>query len=97
MTGRVDDGPVVGGSEEFLVRDVDCDTALALLLQSVHHIGKAEASLASLLRFLLELVDFVLLDVSAVQQKATYCGRLPVVNVTHENYVQMRLTSVFPL
>ena len=62
----VDDGEVVVRSVELLVSDVDGDSTLALLLQSVHHIGEAESGLASLCCFLLELVNNVLLDMTTV-------------------------------
>ena len=68
VTWRVDDCVVVVGGEELLVSDVDGDASLALLLQSVHDVGEAETGLASLLCFLLELLDYVRLDVATVKQ-----------------------------
>ncbi len=68
MTRCVDDGEVIIRGVEFLVSDVDGDSTLALLLQSVHHIGKTESGLSSLLCFLLELVNHVLLDMTTVEQ-----------------------------
>ncbi len=68
VTGCVDDGEVVAGSEELLVSDVDRDATLALLLQSIHDVGEAESGLATLLCFLLELLDHVRLDVTCVKQ-----------------------------
>ena len=68
VTWRVDDCVVVVGGEELLVSDIDGDASLALLLQSVHDVGEAETGLASLLCFLLELLDYVRLDVATVKQ-----------------------------
>ena len=68
VTRCVDDCEVVVRSVELLVSDVDGDAALALFLQSVHHVGETESGLASLLCFLLESVDYVLLDMTTVEQ-----------------------------
>ena len=68
VTRCVDDGKVVIRGVELLVSDIDGDSTLALLLQSVHHIGETESGLSSLLCFNLELVNHVLLDMTTVEQ-----------------------------
>ena len=51
------------------MRDIDGDSTLALFLQSVHHIGETESGLSSpQQRFLFELVNDVLLDMTTVEQ-----------------------------
>ncbi len=97
MTGSVDDGPVVLGGEELLVRDVDGDSTLALFLEPVHHVGETESGLALLSGELLVLLDDVSFDVTGVQKETTDGRGLSVIDVTDENDVTVWLALVFPL
>ena len=97
VTGSVDDGPVVLGGEELLVRDVDGDSTLALFLEAVHHVGETETGLALLSGELLVLLDDVSFNVTGVKKETTNGRRLSVVDVTNENDVTVRLALVFPL
>ena len=44
----IDDCEVIIRCEKLLVRNIDCDSALALFLQSIHDVSKTESSLTSL-------------------------------------------------
>ncbi len=48
VTRCVDDGKVVVRSVELLVCDIDGDSTLSLLLQTIHNVGKTESGLSTL-------------------------------------------------
>ncbi len=91
VTRCVDDREVVIVRGEVAVSDVDGDSPLSLLLQVVHNPGEFEGSLALLLRLFLVLLDYVFRNCSRLVEKPPHeCG-LPVVNVSYDCQVHVRL------
>src|SRR5947209_11659319 len=88
---RVDDREVVLVRVKTLVRDVDREAALPLLLHLVHDEGELEGGLAHLLGELLEILEFVGVDVPGVVQDPADGRRLPVVDVADEYEVEVGL------
>src|SRR3989441_3608266 len=88
---RVDDREVVLVRVKALVRDVDRQAALPLLLHLVHDEGELEGGLAHLLGELLQILEFVRVDVPRVIQDPADRRRLPVVDVADEYEVEVRL------
>src|SRR5947209_13976850 len=87
----VDDREVVLVRVNALVRDVDREAALPLLLHLVHDEGELEGGLAHLLGELLEILEFVGVDVPGVVQDPADGRRLPVVDVADEYEVEVGL------
>src|SRR5438094_4717336 len=87
----VDDREVVLVRVKALVRDVDREAALPLLLDLVHVEGELERGLAHLLRELLQVLEFVGVDVPRVVQDPADGRRLPMVDVADEHQVEVGL------
>src|SRR5881398_682459 len=87
----VDDREVVLVRVKALVRDVDRQAALALLLDLVHDERELERGLAHLLGELLEILEFVRVDVPGVVEDPANGRRLPVVDVADEHEVEVWL------
>src|SRR5207253_7640207 len=87
----VDDREVVLVRVKALVRDVDRQAALALLLNLVHDERKLERGLAHLLSEFLEILEFVRVDVPGVVEDPADGRRLPVVDVADEHEVEVGL------
>jgi len=68
----IDDCEVIIRREKLLVRDIDCDSALALFLQTIHYVSQTESSLARLGCELFVLVNDVLLDMTCVEEETSY-------------------------
>src|SRR5205809_698859 len=81
----VDDREVVLVRVKALVRDVDRQAALPLLLHLVHDEGELERGLAHLLGEFLQVLEFVGVDVRRVVQDPADGRRLPVVDVADEH------------
>src|SRR5438128_1416781 len=87
----VDDREVVLVRVKALVRDVDRQAALPLLLDLVHDERELERGLAHLLGELLEILEFVRVDVPGVVEDPADGRRLPVVDVADEHEVEVGL------
>src|SRR5881397_3298024 len=87
----VDDREVVLVRVKALVRDVDREAALALLLDLVHDERELERGLAHLLGELLEVLEFVRVDIPGVIEDPADGRRLPVVDVADEHEVEVGL------
>src|SRR2546426_1307475 len=87
----VDDREVVLVRVKALVRDVDRQAALPLLLHLVHDEGELERGLAHLLGELLQILEFVRVDVPGVVEDPADGRRLPVVDVADEHEVEVWL------
>src|SRR5438094_4403855 len=87
----VDDREVVLVRVKALVRDVDREAALPLLLDLVHDKGELERGLAHLLGELLQILQFVRVDVPGVVEDPADGRRLPVVDVADEHEVEVWL------
>src|SRR5947199_1391896 len=87
----VDDREVVLVRVKALVRDVDRQAALPLLLHLVHDEGELERGLAHLLGEFLQVLEFVGVDVPRVVQDPADGRRLPVVDVADEHQVEVGL------
>src|SRR5256712_401810 len=74
-----------------LVRDIDRQAALALLLALVHDERELERGLAHLLGELLEVLEFVRVDIPGVVEDPADGRRLPVVDVADEHEVEVWL------
>src|SRR3989442_1109806 len=88
---RVDDREVVLVRVKPLVRDVDRQAALPLLLDLVHDERELERGLAHLLGELLEVLEFVRVDIPGVVEDPADGRRLPVVDVADEHEVEVWL------
>ncbi len=72
---RVHDGEVVLVSVELLVSNIDRDTALALFLQAVHHVGELKTAFALFFCLFFVLFDDVLRNVfGLVQESSDQCA-----------------------
>src|SRR3989475_817978 len=87
----VDDREVVLVRVKALVRDVDRQAALPLLLDLVHDERELERGLAHLLGELLEVLEFVRVDIPGVIEDPADGRRLPVVDVADEHEVEVGL------
>src|SRR5438093_478604 len=87
----VDDREVVLVRVKALVRDVDRKAARPLLLDLVHDEGELEGGLAHLLGELLQILQFVRVDVPGVVEDPADGRRLPVVDVADEHEVEVWL------
>src|SRR3989475_548944 len=87
----VDDREVVLVLVKALVRDVDRQAALPLLLDLVHDERELERGLAHLLGELLEVLEFVRVDIPGVIEDPADGRRLPVVDVADEQEVEVGL------
>src|SRR3989441_1234399 len=87
----VDDREVVLVRVKALVRDVDREAALPLLLDLVHDEGELEGGLAHLLGELLQILQFVRVDVPGIVEDPADGRRLPVVDVADEHEVEVWL------
>src|SRR5881296_1646812 len=87
----VDDREVVLVRVKALVRHVDRQAALALLLDLVHDERELERGLAHLLGEFLEILEFVRVDVPGVVEDPANGRRLPVVDVADEHEVEVWL------
>src|SRR5437870_1469532 len=87
----VDEREVVLVRVKALVRDVDREAALPLLLDLVHDEGELEGGLAHLLGELLQILQFVRVDVPGVVEDPADGRRLPVVDVADEHEVEVWL------
>src|SRR2546425_758727 len=87
----VDDREVVLVRVKALVRDVDREAALPLLLDLVHDKRELERGLAHLLGELLEILKFVRVDIPGVIEDPADGRRLPVVDVADEHEVEVGL------
>src|SRR2546428_587223 len=87
----VDDREVVLVRVKTLVRDIDRQAALALLLALVHDERELERGLAHLLGELLEVLEFVRVDIPGVVEDPADGRRLPVVDVADEHEVEVWL------
>src|SRR5881397_3116051 len=87
----VDDREVVLIRVKALVRDVDREATLPLLLDLVHDEGELERRLAHLLGELLQILEFVRVDVPGVVEDPADGRRLPVVDVADEHEVEVWL------
>jgi len=85
----VDDGDVPVRGLELGMSDVNCDTALPLLLKPVHDPSELEG--LTLLTHLLELLDDVLRNVLAVEQEPSDGGTLTVVDVSDKDNINVWL------
>src|SRR5438093_2590414 len=88
---RVDDREVVLVRVKPLVRDVDRDPALPLLLDLVHDERELERLLPELLRELLEVLELVGVDAPRVVEDPAHRRRLPVVDMADEHQVEVWL------
>src|SRR5438093_5672002 len=87
----VDDREVVLVRVKALVRDVDRQAALPLLLDLVHDERELERGLAHLLGEFLQILEFVRVDVPGVVEDPANGRRLPVVDVADEHAVDVWL------
>src|SRR5438132_9977734 len=87
----VDDREVVLVRVKALMRDVDREAALTLLLDLVHDEGELERGLAHLLGELLQILQLVRVDVPGVVEDPADGRRLPVVDVADEHEVEVWL------
>ena len=89
VTGGVDDGEVVLVGEELLVGDVDGDSPLPLLLESVHDPGEVEGSLSFLLSLFLVFLDDVRVDRTGLQEDPSGEGGFSVVDVADDDQIHV--------
>ncbi len=89
VSGSVDDGEEVLVGVELLVGDIDGDSSLPLLLESIHDPSEVEGSLSFLLGLLLVLLDEVGVDSASLQQDPSSEGGLAVVDVADDDQIHV--------
>jgi hypothetical protein len=76
MTRGINDGVMVGISEEFLGSASNGDTTLAFLLLAIHVESKSEGALSDLVSLGLQFLDFTLRDSSKLEDETSSGGGL---------------------
>jgi len=89
VTWGVDDGVVVGFSEEFLGGARNGDTTLSLFLLTVHVEGEGEGTLSELVGFFLQLGHFSLGDSAKLENETSGGGGLAGIDVPADNNGKM--------
>jgi len=89
VTWGVDDGVVVGFSEEFLGGARNGDTTLSLFLLTVHVEGEGEGALSELVGFFLQLGHFSLGDSAKLENETSGGGGLAGIDVPADNNGKM--------
>ena len=89
MSGGVDDGEVVLVGVELLVGDIDGNSPLPLLFESVHDPSEVEGSLSFLLCLFLVFLDDVGVDRAGLQEDPSGEGGLSVVDVADDDQIHV--------
>ena len=89
VSGGVDDGEVVLVGVELLVGDIDGNSPLPLLFESVHDPSEVEGSLSFLLSLFLVFLDDVGVDRAGLQEDPSGEGGLSVVDVADDDQIHV--------
>ncbi len=89
VSGSVDDGEVELVGVELLVCDIDGNSSLPLLFESVHDPCEVEGSLSFLLCLFLVFLDDVGVDCTGLEQDPSGKGGFSVVDVSDDDQIHV--------